>query len=336
MGAAELRTESASRLDEALPATLAVRVAALTVLAPDILGVELRAAGHGALPPFTAGAHIDVHLPNGVSRSYSLVNSPRETHRYEIAVKRETGGRGGSAFVHDILRLDDVLAIGSPRNNFVLDEEAPYSVLFAGGIGVTPMLAMADRLVALGRPFELHYGVRSRADAAFLDRLAPYAERPGTVVRVWPDDELVGRRIDMRAVAGRTPEHTHFYCCGPAPMIAAFEASLAHLPPTRLHREHFSGAAELGEQGGFDVVLARSGRVLRVPEGETVLDTLLDAGVRVDFSCMEGFCGSCRTRVIEGTPVHKDTVLSAAERASGTVMLVCCSTVEGRRLVLDL
>jgi len=328
-----MKMESHTSFERHGPVRLKARISVKAMLSPDIVGLEL-APVEGALPAFTAGAHIDLHLPNGMSRSYSLVNPQGETHRYEIAVKRENGGRGGSAYVHDRFRIGDLIEISPPRNNFLLEERAPHSVLFAGGIGLTPILCMAQRLAALGQSFDLHYGARSRADAIFLDRLEKLSA--AGKVRLWFDDETGGERIDMRGLTAQAPEHAHFYCCGPAPMIAGFEEALRDVPPARVHREHFSGSVELGCQGGFEVVLARSDRVLQVPEGQTILDTLLDAGFDVEFSCMEGFCGSCKVGVIEGEVDHRDIALSPAERASGKVMMICCSKAARERLVLDL
>jgi ferredoxin-NADP reductase len=331
-----VKAEHHASFQAQLPRRLQTQVRAMTLLAADTIGVELRPVAVGPLPAFTAGSHIELHLANGLSRSYSLVNGQDETDRYELAVKREVAGKGGSAYIHERLRLGDVVEISSPRNNFMLEEAAPHSILFAGGIGITPIMSMADRLTKLGRPFELYYGVRSRDYAVFADRLKVFAEVPGTSVHFQFDDEMGGQRIDIRGIVDAAPDRTHFYCCGPSPMIAAFEAALSHIPDARVHREHFSGTAALGRQGGFDVVLTRSGRTIRIPDGQTILETLLGEGIDVEFSCMEGFCGSCKVNVVEGVPDHKDTVLSATERASNKVMLLCCSTAVGEKLVLDL
>lgn len=312
------------------------RVYQTTRLAPGIVGLELRPTDGGTFPPFTAGAHIDLTLPNGLTRPYSLVNAQDETHRYEIAVKREELGRGGSTFVHDSVQPGDVLKLSLPRNNFRLDEGASFSVLVCGGIGVTPIASMTQRLAALGRSWHVHYAAHSRSDAIFLHRLAELAKRASGTLDLWFDDEHGGAPLDIRARLAAAPPDAHFYCCGPGPMIAAFDAALAAVPPAHVHREHFSATTQVERQGAFCVVLAKSGRTLTVSEDETILDVLLDNGVHVDFSCMEGFCGSCRVRVLEGTPVHRDTTLSPAERAASDVMAVCCSRTNGSRLVLDL
>lgn len=315
--------------------TQRTRVASVEKLATDIVGLELHPLDGPELPAFSAGSHLDLHLPNGLRRSYSLVNDAAERHRYRLAVKREADGRGGSAYIHDTLKAGDVINVGCPRNHFLLEEHAACSVLLAGGIGVTPLISMALRLCRLGRPFHFHYGARSRADAAFVEQLEHLPLPDGSTLTFHFESEA-GGVIDFRSVADEAPDGSHFYCCGPRPMISAFETQLAHIDPSRIHREHFSGEPVSADQGGFEVALARSGRTILVPEGTTILDALLDAGVEVDFSCMEGFCGSCRVDVLEGRPVHNDTVLSPAERKSGKVMMICCSTVAGERLVLDI
>ncbi|WP_367952217.1 PDR/VanB family oxidoreductase [Aquibium pacificus] len=327
--------EHGAGFDLAPPATQAVLVGRVEKLTADIVAIELCPEHGRELLAFTAGSHVDLHLPNGLRRSYSLVNDPAERHRYRLAVKREPGGRGGSAHIHDLLDVGHRLEVSRPRNNFLLEERASCSVLFAGGIGVTPLLSMALRLCRLGRPFHFHYGARSRQDAAFVDDLRKLPLPEGSTVRLHFED-AGGGPIDFRAIADAAPDGSHFYCCGPGPMIAAFETQLAHVQPSRLHREHFTGETVSAPQGGFEVVLAKSGRSIVVPEGVTILDALLDEGVEVDFSCMEGFCGSCRVAVLEGSLNHHDTVLSPGERSSGKVMMICCSTAAGERLVLDI
>lgn len=308
----------------------------MRTIASGIVEMELRALGEEALPAFKAGAHIELHLPNGMSRKYSLVNSQDDADRYQLAVKREQPGRGGSAYIHEALRPGDCVVISPPHNQFSLDETADHSVFFAGGIGVTPIVSMVRRLASIGRTFDVYYGARLRAEAAFADMLTNLSDACDGRIELRLDDERDGCRIDFRLAAEASPANSHFYCCGPAPMIDAYERALSHIPAHRVHRERFSGGAERGCQGGFEVVLAKSRRTVHIPDGETILDTLLNEGVEVDFSCMEGFCGSCRVGVVKGIPIHKDTVLNASERASNKVMMICCSSALGERLVLDL
>jgi vanillate O-demethylase ferredoxin subunit len=298
--------------------------------AQAIHSFEFRADGNAPLPPFTPGAHIDVHLPGGLVRQYSLCNPARERHRYVIAVKRDPASRGGSAALHDLVRVDDCLTVSAPRNHFELHEEAPVSVLIAGGIGVTPIACMAQRLAELGRPFELHYSVRRREEAAFLDLLTPLG------LRLHVDAEHGGAPLPLAGIVARADAQAHLYGCGPAPMLDAFEAACAGRPASQVHLERFAPAQAPATAGGFTVQLARSGRSIWVPPESTILDALRAGGVAVPTSCEQGVCGSCETRVIAGTPDHRDSLLSDEEKASNTMMMVCCSGCKGERLVLDL
>jgi len=315
-------------------ATLDTRLHAIRLEAEGVLSFELRAA-EGRLPPFTAGAHVDVHLPNGLARSYSLCNPQEEDHRYVIGVSRDPASRGGSSHMHDHLKVGQTLRVSAPRNHFALDEAAPHSVLVAGGIGITPLWAMVQRLVALDRPWELHYAARSRRSAAFVDALRQLPASLRQRVHLRFDDEQDGL-LDLAAIRSHAPQGAHFYCCGPAPMMAAFQAALAGLPSGRIHLEHFKAAAPVRTDGGFEVELARSGRVLAVGAGRSILDVVLDAGVDVPHSCMEGICGSCEVGLLAGDPDHRDMVLSESQRQANRSMLLCCSGALSSRLVLDL
>jgi ferredoxin-NADP reductase len=224
------------------------------------------------------------------------------------------------------------MTISLPRNHFPLDESALHSVLVAGGIGITPILAMARRMDALGRSWELHYACRSRADAAFLDELAGFGEQ----VRLRCDDEHPGSFLDIAAIARTAAPGTHFYCCGPKPMLAGFEAAMADIPSERVHLEYFAPKDEAATGGGFTIELIRSGREIFVPAGKSILDVVQEAGIRVAHSCTEGVCGSCETGVLRGRPDHRDSVLSPGERARGDVMMICCSGSLDDRLALDL
>jgi vanillate O-demethylase ferredoxin subunit len=312
--------------------TLSLLVKSITLEADDVVSLDLRAAGDGALPPFTAGAHIDLDLGNGLTRSYSLANSQDERHRYVIGVQKDAASRGGSRYVHDTVRPGQVLAASEPRNDFALDEDAAASVLIAGGIGITPIWCMVQRLQALGRDWLLYYAVRSRRRAAFLDRIAALGA-PG--FRLHVDDEADGRLLDVAAIVSRAPE-AQLYCCGPAPMLTAFERVTAGLPADRIHTEYFTAKGPVVATGGFEVVLAKRGRTIFVPEGMTIIDALRDNGIIAPHSCLEGVCGTCETTVLEGIPDHRDLVLSARERASNKTMMICCSGCRGDRLVLDL
>ena len=301
----------------------------------DALGVrvfELGDADDAELPAFAAGGHIDVHV-NGLVRQYSLFNDPGERRRYMIAVARDPASRGGSQWLHEAVGEGDELLAGAPRNQFALKEDAGHSVLIAGGIGITPIWSMAQRLAALGRSWELHYAARDRSSAALLAEIAQAA--PGRV-RTYFSRAAEGERLDVGDAVWNAPPGSHFYCCGPQSMIEAFHAACEGLPPTMVHVEHFRSAAPAAADGGFTVVLARSGREIDVRPGETILDALGAANVGAVFSCREGVCGSCETTVLEGTPDHRDAVLSDAERSSGRMMMICCSGSLTERLVLDL
>jgi ferredoxin-NADP reductase len=310
---------------------LQVRVAEIVRLTDAVNCYELRAAGGGDLPPFTAGAHLDVHLPTGLIRSYSLTNPQGERHRYLIGVARDAMSRGGSNFIHDQVRAGDVLEICAPRNNFALAESAEHSILIAGGIGITPILCMIHRLEELGRPWQLHYAARSRRAAAFLDELSR-SER----VSFSFDDERQGGFLDLAAIVASAPPGTHFYCCGPAPMLAAFEAATTTLPGDQVHLEYFTARDVAATEGGFVVELARSGKTIEVRPGETILEAVQAAGINPPHSCCEGICATCETTVLEGIPDHRDSVLSDDERASNATMMICCSGSKSPRLVLDL
>ena len=309
-----------------------VRVQAMRFEANGIVSVELVSPQGAELPGFAAGAHIDLHLPNGVVRSYSLWNSPQERHRYLIGVLLDRNSRGGSRYVHEQLRVGATITIGVPRNNFPLDDTAEHTVLIAGGIGITPIYGMLNELRRLGRHAELLYCARNRAEAAFVEQLAG-----GESVQVHFDQEA-GGPPDLRGYLAARPAEAHFYCCGPTPMLNAFESLCAELGLPNVHVERFAPAEPVVAQQGseYECQLARSQKLVMVPAGKSLLDALLEAGVDVDHSCREGVCGSCETAVLDGIPEHRDGVLTKAERESGKTMMVCVSGCKGRRLVLDL
>lgn len=310
--------------------SITLRLAAVRYAAEGTNLYEFRQADGAELPPFTAGAHIDVTLPNGLMRQYSLVNPEHERHRYVVAVKLDRMSRGGSRCMHESMRVGAAYTIGGPRNTFALVEDAPHVVLIAGGIGVTPIWCMVQRLAALGRAWTLYYACRNRAEAAFLEELAAFNSN----VRLHFDD-AAGGVLDVAAIVAGAPAAAHFYCCGPAPMLAAFEAATASLPPARVHVEYFTPREARATSGGFVVELAQSGVELEVPPGKTILQVIREAGIEVESCCEEGFCFTCETKVLAGIPDHRDSVLSAEERAANNVMLICCSGALSDRLVLD-
>jgi len=314
-----------------------IEVRAVIREAEGINSYELRPRlGGEPLPPFTAGAHIDVHLPNGLVRSYSLSNPEGETTRYVITVANDAASRGGSRFMHEKLMPGDAFAISEPRNNFPLDEGAAHSIFIAGGIGVTPLWCMAQRLQSLGRSWQLVYCARTRRQAAFIETLVDLKEKVKMNLHFNFDGEPGGKMLDIAQLVAAAPAGTHFYCCGPLPMLAAFESATAHLAPELVHVEYFTPKEAPSTAGGFTVKLERSGVEFFVEEGKTILDMAIEAGVDVPFSCMEGTCGECETRIISGLPDHHDSCLTPREREANDKMMICCSGSHSDTLVLDL
>lgn len=311
--------------------TIAMRLTATTYAAEYVHLFELRPVSGEPVPRFTAGAHVDLRLPNGFVRQYSIANSEEERHRYLLGVKREAAGRGGSRLMHDELRVGTVLEVGCPRNNFPLVESAAHSVLIAGGIGVTPILSMVARLRSLGRSWELHYAVRRRSEVAFLDMLGA----GGASVQLHVDEEQ-GGVLDVAGIVGAVREGVHLYCCGPTPMLDAFTAAAASWPAEQVHVEYFTSAFAPAIEKGFIVELARSKRQIAVVPGQTILEALRANGIKVVSSCEQGICGSCETKVLAGEPDHRDLLLSDEEKATGGVMMICCSGSRSAVLVLDL
>jgi ferredoxin-NADP reductase len=311
--------------------TFEVRVRSVTWETDAIRLYDLRRPDGGPMPSFEAGAHIDLHLADGLVRSYSLVEPPDEPHRYLVAVARDAASRGGSRRAHELMQPGALIRIGVPRNSFSLVEEAPHTVLIAGGIGITPLLCMARHLSSHGRSWQMLFAARSRAAAGFLDRLGAWKDR----VTLHFDDEA-GPLRDLRALIAGQPAGTHFYCCGPAGMLASFKDATKELPPEQVHLESFAPLHAPSVAGGFTVNLARSGRSLTVMPAQSILDAVIAAGIEVPHSCLQGICGACETRVLSGKPDHRDSILSEAERQAGSTMMICCSGSLSASLTLDL
>ncbi|WP_232468017.1 PDR/VanB family oxidoreductase [Bordetella genomosp. 13] len=312
-----------------------MRVGAIRRLAGTVSAIALERLSDAVLPSFAPGAHVDLRLPGGLVRSYSLYTLRDTERRYEIAVNRDGNSRGGSAYLHERLRVGDVLEVSAPRNHFPLIDGDHPTLLIAGGIGITPLYCMAQQLAARGARWHMVYAARSRAGAAFVDELQALADAAGMPLTLHFDDEA-GGRLDIPAIVAHAPPDTHFYCCGPAPMLDAYLSACSRLPAERVHYERFGADIPMPGAGqGFDVELARSGRTLRVRPDQTILEVLLDAGVDVEYSCMQGVCGSCRTGVLAGEPEHLDMFLSPEEQAASDCMMICCSRARGARLVLD-
>ncbi|WP_110208957.1 PDR/VanB family oxidoreductase [Nocardioides daejeonensis] len=308
-----------------------VRVTGCDQIAAGVRRLRLEARDGAALPAWEPGAHLDLLLPSGLVRQYSLCGPVGTTGEYEIAVLCEAAGRGGSVEVHGALAVGDELRIAGPRNRFPL-VPSPRYVFVAGGIGITPILPMIEEAERAGAAWRLVYGGRSRSTMAYLDRLDRYGER----VLLQPQDEF--GLLDLEELLRPEPD-TLVYCCGPEPLIAAVEQRCARdWPPQTLHTERFiasDGVAVVDEGStSFEVQLGIEGPVLDVPADKSILAVLLEADVDVLYSCEEGTCGSCETQVLAGTPAHRDHLLSDESREQGC-MLICVSRCLGDRLVLD-
>jgi vanillate O-demethylase ferredoxin subunit len=313
-----------------------VRIVSKVATATDICAFELARVDGQVLPAFSAGAHIDVHLADGLVRQYSLCNDPRDTHRYVIGVLRDSRSRGGSIAMH-ALAEGSLLEISEPKNHFPLVQDAGHSILVAGGIGITPLLCMAERLAQVGASFELHYCTRSLERTAFRERFAraDLQER----VRLYFDDATPGERLGLAALLAKPDAHTHVYVCGPGGFIEAVlgAAKTAGWDDANLHREYFSAAPQSADgNAAFQVKLASSGRIINVDPQQSIVQALAACGVDVQTSCEQGVCGTCLTRVLAGTPDHRDMYLTEEEQAANDQLLPCCSRSRTPMLTLDL
>jgi ferredoxin-NADP reductase len=310
--------------------SIEVRIADIREAARDTKVYEFRRADGKPLPAATPGAHVDIKLPNGLVRQYSLLTSEANPESYTIAVKRDPAGRGGSGYIHTELRVGQTLKIKPPRNNFPL-ADAEHVVLIAGGIGITPIYCMVQQLVTQERSWKLYYSSRSRADMAFLDALSKHEP-----VQLHFDDESDGKFLDIAKIVAEAPKNSHLYCCGPMPMLKAFETATADWPRAQIHVEYFAPKQEPAKAGGFVVELAKSKQEFVIPPGKTILEVLLDAGIYVDHSCELGICGLCETPLLSGTPEHRDAFLTDEQKAANNTVMVCCAGAKSDRLVLDL
>ncbi|MBB3139593.1 PDR/VanB family oxidoreductase [Halomonas organivorans] len=314
--------------------TLTLRVVRRQEHTDEIAVLELVTVDGSALPPFEAGAHIDLHLGEGLVRQYSLSNAPTEGDRYRLGVLNDPDSRGGSRAVHERLHEGVEVVASEPRNHFPLAATAEHSLLVGGGIGITPMIAMAHALKVAGRSFELHYCCRSRDKAAFLVELEGTF---GDSLVLHFDDQGAEQRLDIEALLAAQGDAAHLYVCGPSGFMdwVIGTAGEAGWPNERVHFEYFN--AEVDTSGGaFEVEAAASGVSVWVEEGMSIAQALKDAGVKVDVSCEEGVCGTCICDVLEGTPDHRDHFLNDEEKADNDQMAVCCSRAKSERLVIDL
>ena len=319
--------------------TLNALVHTMRYEAEGIVSVEFRpASAEVDFPAFEAGSHIDLHLPNGLVRSYSLCNPASDRQRYVVGVANDRKSRGGSRYVHQQLRVGMTLPISAPRNNFHLEEGAERSVLVAGGIGVTPIWCMLQRLVAIGKPVEMIYCARTRKEAAFCDAIEALA-RENEVALTWHFDADKGAPPDLATMLAGKSQSSHFYCCGPAPMLDAFEKHCEQLGYAHAHVERFAAAHVEAPSAteAYVVECAKSGKSVEVPPGKSILDSLIEAGLNPDHSCKEGVCGACETQVLEAGEIeHRDGILTKLERQSNKTMMICVSRCKRGPLVLDI
>jgi ferredoxin-NADP reductase len=308
-----------------------LRVTAKQPQADGVLTLELAAPAGGRLRDWTPGSHIDLVLPNGLTRQYSLCGDRWNPFSYRVGVLREPSGRGGSAFVHDELAVGDLVGVGGPRNNFPLVPSERY-LFVAGGIGITPVLPMLHQAELLGADWRLLYGGRRRGSMAFLAELSRFGER----VLVRPEDEH--GLLDLDGFLGAPREGVRVYACGPTPLLSAVERACAGWPPYTLRTERFVAdeLAAPARTAAFEVELARTGTTVTVTPQQTVLDALNSVGVEVLSSCRRGVCGTCETTVLAGRPDHRDALLDDDERTADDCMYVCVSRSRDERLVLDL
>ena len=313
-----------------------VVVTARRTQAQDICSYELASVDGQPLPAFSAGAHIDVHLPGGLIRQYSLCNPPEERHRYLIGVLKDPASRGGSRSLHEQIHEGARLQISAPRNLFPLAHDARRSLLFAGGIGITPILCMAERLAHMGADFHLHYCARAEERAAFVQRLkaSAFAERVHLHFDEQPDTAL-----NAAEVLAAPEDDVHLYVCGPGGFMQHVldSARAQGWQEERLHREYFAAAPTDNRlDGGFSVQVASSGQVFDIPADKSVVQVLESHGIEIAVSCEQGICGTCLTRVLDGIPEHRDLFLTEQEQALNDQFTPCCSRAKTPLLVLDI
>jgi vanillate O-demethylase ferredoxin subunit len=326
-----------SKLRAPVAGRITVRVAKVSAEAEEISSFELADPSGSKLPAFSAGSHIDVHIREGLIRQYSLCNDPSEKHRYLIGVLRAPASRGGSRAMHDDVREGDLIQIGEPKNHFPLARAAKRSLLIAGGIGITPILCMAERLSNIGAAFEMHYCSRSLERTAFVERIrkSAYADRASLHL----DDGPAEQRLDLVRLLNNPHSGTHLYVCGPTGFMdhVIDTAAKQGWANDRVHREYFAGAVQNTEGNvEFDVKLASTGKVYRVGREQTVTEALTVHGVDIPTACGQGVCGTCLTRVVEGDPEHRDLYLTEEERGKNDQFMPCCSRATSPMLVLDL
>ncbi|WP_443064631.1 PDR/VanB family oxidoreductase [Streptomyces sp. NBC_00582] len=324
--------DSLLRVPQPALSRVTLEIRAKDTIADGVVSLTLAHPDGARLPDWTPGSHIDLVLPEGTGRQYSLCGDRWDPYTYRIAVLREPAGRGGSAYVHDRLAPGDLVGVGGPRNHFPLVPADRY-LFIAGGIGITPLLPMIHQAELIGADWQLLYGGRSRASMAFREELsAAHGDR----VHISPQDEC--GLLDLAPWLDTPDPGTKVYCCGPAPLLAAVEQACVAWPSYSLRTERFNAAAlpEPVHQTAFEVELRRTGRTVTVMPDTSVLYAVRQVGADVLSSCEQGTCGTCLTPVLEGTPDHRDSILTDHERDANDCMLPCVSRSRGDRLVLDL
>jgi phthalate 4,5-dioxygenase reductase component len=317
---------------EQQPQMMPLRVTRNDPIAEGIHLLEFRDGGGALLPPFTAGAHIAIRVPNGLTRKYSLCNDPAERDRYQVAVKREANGRGGSSNLIDAVKAGDELMVTAPVNDFKLPPRAQDFLFIAGGIGVTPIMAMIREARAQGKRFRLYYCTRSPQTTAFMEELS--APEFSGCVTIHHDHGDPARSLNLKPVLAERRNREHLYCCGPRPLMEAVRAMTDHWSSTAVHFEAFSEAeTHKADDKPLRVRLARSGDVVEVPVTQTILEALRQHGLEVPSSCETGTCGTCRTKMLAGEADHRDLVLAEHERKDH--IMICVSRAKCDEITID-
>ncbi|TQF27625.1 hypothetical protein UNPF46_30385 [Bradyrhizobium sp. UNPF46] len=309
-----------------------MRVVKIAYAGPGVNFYELRPVAFESVPEFTAGAHVDLYLPNGVVRQYSIANDPEDRSRFLFGIKLDQSGRGGSRLAHEVCKPGVIIPVGKPRCNFSLVEDKKPAIFISGGIGVTPFLSMSARASRIGMDWKLHAAIRTREEVAL------FSSSCGTNNRVFIhiDEEHDGLPLDLEQIVRAAEPDTHLYCCGPSPMLDAFEKATSTRDGHFNHVERFSSEVPAAITGGFTVRLYRSNRTIQIRSGQTILAALRDAGIQVTTSCEQGVCGSCETRIVSGRADHRDLILTDEEKAANQTLMICCSGSLDDVLVLDL
>lgn len=309
--------------------------------AKDVTVLELCDPLGRSLPSFAPGAHLEIHIGNGLIRHYSLLNDSQERDRYVIAVGLSADSSGGSSYIHSHIREGDIVTVSHPRNNFSLEESAERYCFIAGGVGITPILCMIRWCIGNGKEWRLFYTTRSRQRAAFYEELQSLGLP--RKVNFHFNDEHSGRFLELDQIASSIDPDEHVYCCGPDPLMQNVKQIMASHPDSQVHFEWFSAPeqpvtenSDEAPVGSFDVILRESGRTVRVGQDESILDALEAQGIEVPCSCRAGICRTCETEVFSGTPDHRDFILSDEEKSSGETMLICVSRAKSALLEINL